>query len=117
MKSLWNWEALFRIYVKQALNQVFSFFTDIFFEIVARLQNLLVQVLHVISFERDRAIQHSEQDNACAPKISFESFVAFVSDDFWCDVGGCPTLLEHCLPFFDLLTNTKICDFNIAFTV
>jgi hypothetical protein len=26
-------------------------------------------------------------------------------------------LLEHCLPLFDLLTNTKICDFNIAFTV
>ena len=76
-----------------------------------------MQVLHVISFEWDRTVKHSEQYDTCTPKISFEPFVTFVPNDFWGDVGGCSTLLKHRLSMFHLLTYTKICNFDITLPV
>ena len=76
-----------------------------------------MKILHVISFERNRTLDHRKQDDACTPKIGFESLVTFVSNNLWRDIGGSTALLEHLLTVFHLLTYAKICDFYVSLPV
>jgi len=116
-KGLFDGVSRVRVWVQQALNEVLGLRSDLVFQVVARLHDLLVQVLHVICFERHRSVQHREQNDSRAPQISFEAPVAFVSNDLGRDVGGRTALLVHGFVFLDGLADAEVSNLDVALTV
>ena len=76
-----------------------------------------MQILHIISFERDSAEQEGKQDHTCAPQVSLESLVALVSDDLWGNVCRRSTLLEHKFALFDGLGDAEVSDLDVALSI
>ena len=76
-----------------------------------------MQVLHVVSLEGHRAVEHGIEDNTGAPQVSLEARVATVPDDLWGDVGGGTTLLPHDLSCANLFAYTEICNLDHALAI
>lgn len=76
-----------------------------------------MKVLKVLGFERYCTAEHSIEENAQAPDVHKEAFIAFVYNDLGCKVSGCAALLLNELPFLDNFGDTKIADFNTFLTI
>ena len=110
-------QSLLRVHAKQPPDQVFGVFRDFLLHVVLGVEDLLMQVFHVIGFEGYCAKEKSEKDDSCAPQIRPEPPVAFIFNDLWCDVGWSATLFVHDFTRFDGLRDAKIGNFNQAFAV
>ena len=110
-------QALFWIDLQQPPDEVLGLFRDFFLHVVLGLQDLLVEIFHVVSFEWHCSEEESKQNNTCTPEVSLEALVALISDDLWGDIGWCATLLKHGLSLFDRLGDTKISYLDMALAV
>ena len=110
-------ESSFRICAEKASDQVLSLLANILLHVVARLQDLLVQVFHVVCLEGHCAEKKSEQDYACTPQIGFKAFVPLVFDNFWGNVSRSARLLEHDFSALNSFWDSKICNFHITLAI
>ena len=116
-ENLRDTQALFWIDLQQSSDEVLGLFRDFFLHVVLGLQDLLVEVLHVVSFEWHCSEEESKQNYTCTPEVSLEALVALISDDLWGNVGWCATLLKHGLSLFDRLGDAKISYLDMALAV
>ena len=81
------------------------------------INDLLLQLSHVCSFEWHCAEEHGIEDDTSTPNIWLEAAIAFAFENFWGDVGGGTTLLmlQLILALYKF-TNSKVADFDVTLT-
>lgn len=110
-------EALLGVDSQESSDQALGLLGDVFLHVIASLQDLLVEVLHIVCLEGHSAEEEGEKDDASAPQVGLEAPVSLVLDDLGGDVGGSATLLEHHLAALNSLRDTKIGDLDSAFAI
>jgi len=117
LQSLFDCEARLTISIKERRDKVFGWLTNLVFQVVLGVEDLQVQIFHVICLEGHCSIEHGEEHHASRPQVCLEALVALVSDNFWSYVSRSSTLLKHDLSGLHLLADSKVANFHISLTV
>ena len=111
--------ALVRRLLKHFLHQIDGAAADnIFleFDLLTKLL-YLAEISDLVSFERDVAVQHSIQADACAPYVHREPFVPHILHYFWSYVGWSSALLKQNLILLNLLRNSKVSNLDVPVAI
>ena len=76
-----------------------------------------MKVFHISPFKWYISIKHSKENNSCTPHVNSASIIPFFSDYFRGNIGRSTTLIIKRLSWFDLFSNTEICDLDMTLIV
>ena len=109
-------KSLLWVDLKKTSQEITCLFRNILFQEVLAFQNQLVELFHGLSLKGNCAVEHSKQDNSCAPQIYIKA-VPLISKNLWCDIRRRAALLAHNLVRLNLPRYAEICNFYVAFSV
>ena len=107
-----NREPLLRLLHQKPRDQIHALVREKVREAVISSENGIVEVLEIVSSERERPADHYVEEYSQGPEIRVVAFVSLIADDLWCDVGGCTTLLTNVFSLFDKATYPEVADLN-----
>ena len=68
-------------------------------DVVFPVDNQMMQLLHARGLEGDCPDKHGIKADTSGPNIYLEAIVAFILEDFWCNIGWGSALLGHTVSF------------------
>ena len=111
-ENLRNAQPLGRVKNQQFPDKLFSIITDSYRELVITTFDELVKIFHIGCFEGNSALKHRIKHHSKTPRVSEESFIAFICYDLWSNVCWCSTLLLDELMLLDDLGHSEITQFD-----
>ena len=104
---------------KHEFHQVYRFLAAYIFFVFDFLIQLLdgVEISNLICFERNVSIKHCIQTNSGAPNIYWESFIAHIFYNFWCNISWSTTLFKKYFILIYFAGNSEVTYFNVAMAV